>query len=291
MSAGDKETPRDTTCQSGTAFFFSNPLMSDFESDWSPIHDAAFNGRVLALQRLIAQGTCVNLNTLNQVSPLHGACLQGHVACAKLLVENGAKVNSSTVDGQTALSEACARGHVTCVSLLLQQGATPLGTSHTSSPIHRAAAKGHTECIELLVEHGAAVDQYIDQSGFPLHVACSNQHLSSVCKLLQLDLLWSSDVLGLSLGNTDFQLPPKIFYGVEIWRLARPLQDLEATPLPGRCVWDHCYAERPSHVSSSMPLLMEGGFHSKPHDTWPHSFFPLHGSVVLVPLQKNSPKA
>ncbi|KAJ4940122.1 hypothetical protein JOQ06_026431, partial [Pogonophryne albipinna] len=37
----------------------------------------------------------------------------------------------------------------------------------------------------------------------------------------------SSDVLGLSLGNTDFQLPPKIFYGVEIWRLARPLQDLE----------------------------------------------------------------
>ncbi len=36
---------------------------------------------------------------------------------------------------------------------------------------------------------------------------------------------------------------------------------------------------------------MEGGFHSKSHDTWPHSFFPLHRSVVLVPLQKNSPKA
>ncbi len=57
------------------------------------------------------------------------------------------------------------------------------------------------------------------------------------------------------------------------------------------CVWDHCHAERPSHVSSSMPLLMEGGFHSKSHDTWPHSFFPLHRSVVLVPFQKNSPKA
>uniref|UniRef100_A0A6Q2ZNW3 cyclin-dependent kinase n=1 Tax=Esox lucius TaxID=8010 RepID=A0A6Q2ZNW3_ESOLU len=46
-----------------------------------------------------------------------------------------------------------------------------------------------------------------------------------------------------------------------------------------------------SHISSSMPLLMEGGFYSKSHDTWPHSFFPLQGSVVLVPLQKNSPKA
>ncbi|XP_075963223.1 ankyrin repeat and SOCS box protein 9-like [Anarhichas minor] len=196
MSDGQKETPRASARQSGTATFFSNPLMSDFESDWSPIHDAAFNGRVLALQRLIAQGTCVNLNTLDQVSPLHGACLQGHVACAKLLMENGANVNGSTVDGQTPLSEACARGHVTCVSLLLQHGATPLGTTRTSSPIHRAAAKGHSECIQPLVQHGADVDQYIDQSGFPLHVACSNQHLSSVRKLLQLGASVNSSVSG-----------------------------------------------------------------------------------------------
>ncbi|XP_064876254.1 uncharacterized protein LOC115118486 isoform X2 [Oncorhynchus nerka] len=45
--------------------------------------------------------------------------------------------------------------------------------------------------------------------------------------LINTNLLQSSDVLGLFLGNTDLQLPPKIFYGVEIWRLARPLQDLE----------------------------------------------------------------
>ena len=30
-------------------------LQLDVESDWSPIHDAAFNGCVLTLQRLIAQ--------------------------------------------------------------------------------------------------------------------------------------------------------------------------------------------------------------------------------------------
>ncbi len=46
----------------------------------------------------------------------------------------------------------------------------------------------------------------------------------------------------------------------------------------------------PATFSSSMPLLMEGCFHSKSHDTWPHSFFPLHRSVVLVPLQKTAPK-
>ncbi|XP_028248770.1 ankyrin repeat and SOCS box protein 9-like [Parambassis ranga] len=185
MSAAHREARQDTACHSGPVFF-SNRLMSDVESDWSPIQDAAFNGRVLTLQRLIAQGLCVNLNTLDNVSPLHGACMQGNTACAKLLMENGAHVNTSTVDGQTALTEACAQGHVSCVSLLLQHGASSVGTSQASSPIHRAAAKGQSECIELLVQYGADVDQHIDALGSPLRVACSNQHISTVKKLLQL---------------------------------------------------------------------------------------------------------
>lgn len=40
--------------------------------------------------------------------------------------------------------------------------------------------------MEPLVRHGADVDQVIEQQGSPLHVACSNQHLSTVKKLLEL---------------------------------------------------------------------------------------------------------
>lgn len=40
--------------------------------------------------------------------------------------------------------------------------------------------------MEPLVQHGADVDQVIDRQGSPLHVACSNQHLSTVKKLLEL---------------------------------------------------------------------------------------------------------
>uniref|UniRef100_A0A673AX35 SOCS box domain-containing protein n=1 Tax=Sphaeramia orbicularis TaxID=375764 RepID=A0A673AX35_9TELE len=181
-------------------------LRIDTESDWSQIHDAAFNGRVLALQNLITQGACVNLNTLDRVSPLHAACVQGHTACAKVLVENGAHVNCSTVDGQTPLSEACARGHVTCVTLLLQHGAAPQGTSHSNSPLHSAAAKGHAECIESLVQHGADVDQYMERSGSPLNMACSNQQLSTVRKLLQLGASVNSVVHGDSPLHTAARL-------------------------------------------------------------------------------------
>ncbi|XP_036820493.1 ankyrin repeat and SOCS box protein 9-like [Oncorhynchus mykiss] len=87
------DNQRKNATQAGSVVFLSNPLMSDIESDWSPIHDAAYNGRVLTLRNLIAQGTCVNLVTLERVSPLHGACLQGHTACAKLQIENGANVS------------------------------------------------------------------------------------------------------------------------------------------------------------------------------------------------------
>ncbi len=59
---------------------------------------------------------------------------------------------------------------------------------------------------------------------------------------------------------------------------------------PGRCVWDHCHAERPSHVSSSMPLLMLGGFHSKSHDTWPHSFFLYTDQSSWSLCRKTAPK-
>ncbi|KAG9270980.1 ankyrin repeat and SOCS box protein 9-like [Astyanax mexicanus] len=107
------------------AVYFSSPLMSDAEADWSPIHDAAFNGRLLALRTLINQGAVVNLATLDGVTPLHAASQQGHGACVQLLIERGANVNTSTLNCSTPLSEASGKGHVTIVNLLLHHGAHP----------------------------------------------------------------------------------------------------------------------------------------------------------------------
>ncbi|CAL1582216.1 unnamed protein product [Knipowitschia caucasica] len=202
MSERDKETPPATT----SAGVFSNPLMCDNESDWSIMHDAAFNGRILNIQRLISQGQSVNLNTVDLVSPLHAACTQGHTACAKLLLENGANINSATVGGHTALAEASAGGHEACVSLLLQRGASATGSSLSSSPMHRAAEKGNLQCIEQLVQFGADVDQYIDQSGSPLNVACQHQQPSAVRKLLQLGADVNSAVSGETALHTAARL-------------------------------------------------------------------------------------
>ncbi|XP_070398413.1 uncharacterized protein [Nothobranchius furzeri] len=55
-----------------------------------------------------------------------------------------------------------------------------------------------------------------------------NSHkVAGILAYSSMQIFSSSDVLGLSPNNTDFQLPPQIFYGVEVWRLARPLQDFQ----------------------------------------------------------------
>ncbi|XP_077584832.1 ankyrin repeat and SOCS box protein 9-like isoform X2 [Stigmatopora nigra] len=145
------------------AVYFSNPLISDVEADWGPVHDAAFHGQMLTVKKLIEKGACVNLVTMNGVSPLHVACVGGHATCAQLLLQHGAHVDSRSLDG---------------------------------SPIHVAAAKGYPKCIETLAQHCADVDLNLGQSGTPLHVACANRQVNAVKQLLDLGACVNISSLG-----------------------------------------------------------------------------------------------
>ncbi|KFP27650.1 Ankyrin repeat and SOCS box protein 11, partial [Colius striatus] len=155
-------------------------------ADRSPLHEAAFQGRLLTLKTLIAQGFNVNLVTVDHVSALHEACLGGHVACAKVLLENGAQVNAVTINGITPLFNACCSGSVACVNMLLEFGAKPQLRSDLASPIHEAVKRGHRECMEILLAHEVDIDQEDLQHGTPLYVACTYQRADCVKKLLQL---------------------------------------------------------------------------------------------------------
>ncbi|XP_066476643.1 ankyrin repeat and SOCS box protein 9 [Tiliqua scincoides] len=165
--------------------YISNPLMGDVVSDWSPLHDASIHGRLLALKKLINQGTSVNLLTADRVSPLHEACLGGHSACASVLLKHGANVNGTTIDWNTPLFNACVSGSVDCLNLLLQHGASPHEVCDLASPIHEAAKRGHTECVKSLVSHGVNIDHNIKHLGTPLYVACENQQVDCAKKLLE----------------------------------------------------------------------------------------------------------
>uniref|UniRef100_A0A8D0KP61 Ankyrin repeat and SOCS box containing 9 n=1 Tax=Salvator merianae TaxID=96440 RepID=A0A8D0KP61_SALMN len=165
--------------------YLSSSLMGDFVSDWSPLHDASINGRLLALKKLINQGNRVNSTTADCVSPLHEACLGGHPACASVLLKHGANVNAATIDWNTPLFNACVSGSVDCLNLLLENGASPHAVCDLASPIHEAAKRGHTQCIETLVSHGVSADLNIKHLGTPLYVACQHQQVDCAKKLLE----------------------------------------------------------------------------------------------------------
>uniref|UniRef100_A0A8C0BU54 Ankyrin repeat and SOCS box protein 11 n=1 Tax=Buteo japonicus TaxID=224669 RepID=A0A8C0BU54_9AVES len=135
-------------------------------ADRSPLHDAAFQGRLLSLKTLIAQGV-----------PLKS----DYPECVLLF-----QVNAVTIDGITPLFNACCSGSVACVNMLLEFGAKPQLRNHLASPIHEAVKRGHRECMEILLAHEVDIDQEDLQHGTPLYVACTYQRTDCVRKLLEL---------------------------------------------------------------------------------------------------------
>ncbi len=57
------------------------------------------------------------------------------------------------------------------------------------------------------------------------HQVCTHRRRDFI-PLLFADPLQVIKVSRLTFGNSNLQLPPQIFYGIKVWRLARPLQDL-----------------------------------------------------------------
>ncbi|XP_068508701.1 ankyrin repeat and SOCS box protein 5 isoform X2 [Syngnathus scovelli] len=154
-------------------------------TDRSPLHDAASQGRLLALRTLIAQGHNVNSVTIDHVTPLHEACLGDHAPCTRALVDAGADVNALTVDGATPLLNACAVGSAACTEVLLENGARAQSLAHQPSPIHEATRRGHCACVDVLLTWGADVDMDTPHLGTPLYTACVCQELECARKLLR----------------------------------------------------------------------------------------------------------
>uniref|UniRef100_A0AAR2KTA0 SOCS box domain-containing protein n=1 Tax=Pygocentrus nattereri TaxID=42514 RepID=A0AAR2KTA0_PYGNA len=119
-------------------------------ADRSPLHDAASQGRLLALKTLIAQGHSVNALTIDHVSPLHEACIGNHVSCARMLIDAGANRGRLM---ETPLHAAAQRDSVGIVKLLLEFGADVNARNLSfKRPVEVAPPGGLTEGFLLIYE-------------------------------------------------------------------------------------------------------------------------------------------
>lgn len=114
------------------------------------------------------------------------AAANGDVAQVERLIKQGEPVNAVTDQG-TALTRAAAGGHREVVRRLLIAGADPnLGVDQGQpSPLHYMVAAGDTQSMRALILSGAALD-HPDANGLtPLALAARNGSLSVAKVLIQ----------------------------------------------------------------------------------------------------------
>lgn len=86
------------------------------------LQNAAREGNVAELTKLLAQGADVNSRDKHSRVPLHLAAWAGQLECCKILVAEGADKSSAAMDDTTALHFAAQKGHLEVVRFLLNEG-------------------------------------------------------------------------------------------------------------------------------------------------------------------------
>jgi ankyrin repeat protein len=118
---------------------------------------AAFDGVLAEVQRLVEAGVSVHVSTPESGTALMWAAFNGHTPVVEFLLERGAAVDALDGNGRSALTYASSGPYVETVKILLDRGADVnlQGTLEGFTALMTAAAEGQAEVVELLLERGA----------------------------------------------------------------------------------------------------------------------------------------
>lgn len=130
----------------------------------NPLCDAAEQGDLPTLTKLVATTGDVNILGDNGNSALAFACANGHADCASFLVAKGANVNQRSSLGNAPLHAACWADSKKCIRILLDGRADINMCSYAgATPMHVAIQGGRDEALETLIARGA--DRTIKSDG------------------------------------------------------------------------------------------------------------------------------
>jgi hypothetical protein len=120
------------------------------------LHDAAKEGDVELLTRLLDEnGSLLHAVHLGHM-PLHLSAKGGHTAAIALLLDRGCDVDAHASNGVTALHCAAECNRTEAIALLLDRGAVLQATaSKVDTALHYAAFHGRLAAARLLVARGA----------------------------------------------------------------------------------------------------------------------------------------
>lgn len=111
-----------------------------FEQKLTPLHQAAYHGKLSTVKILLAAGANINAKSSTNTSPLHMASVKNHKKVIDHLIKHNANVDAQD--------------------------------NHKRSPLHYAAIYGHLDAATILIEGNAkyAIKDYQDQTALSISV-------------------------------------------------------------------------------------------------------------------------
>lgn len=148
------------------------------------LHQAAEDGDLAEVKRLIAEGADVNLKDEDGGTALRIAAVYDHTDIVELLIDKGANVNAPNRDGLNPLNDAVFKNNKEMVSLLISKGADVnfMHYRDNQTPLFWAVETRGVEIIKLLVDNGAKLD-IKDISGYTVLRYAASWGLRDTVKL------------------------------------------------------------------------------------------------------------
>lgn len=118
----------------------------------TPLHCAAFCGRINAAEYLLARGANVNAVNKKGKEPIHCATYGRKIKSVAFLLSQGANINAEDYNGNTPLHIAASMGCIDIVKILLQNNADrDHGNNECKTPLDLALENGHTYLKDILL--------------------------------------------------------------------------------------------------------------------------------------------
>ena len=124
-----------------------------------PLHDAARDGDLVAVEAAVAQGAEIDAQGDNGETPLILAILAQEQAAVELLIDKGAYIQGRNAGGFTPLHAAAYAGDAAMAELLIAKGADINDAQNKAgvTPLFPAIEEDHKAVAELLIARGASL--------------------------------------------------------------------------------------------------------------------------------------
>lgn len=155
---------------------------------WRPLHVAVQNDSIECVALLLDNGAAINAQSACGSTALQLAILKHSSSIAELLLNRRASITIADKLGWMPLHSAVAEGLTNIAEMIIERDASTITmTTETGLlfPLHCAVAKGQLDCIELLLKKEAPIDARNMRGSTAIHLAVSQQNITTVAKLLE----------------------------------------------------------------------------------------------------------